>query len=586
MTESQAPDARLDRALWIGVAAGLFADLYLPFGVTGGFVASNLGLVWPVVVLGCLASVVWLCIRGLEAATFWTWLLLAAGAVSCFALAVLNLMPPFARDELTHHLAIPALFLRAGRVAEIPFADQAYYPMLVTLLYTPLLAHGWESAAKYLHLAFGIATAALVCLDLQRRVATTLAVFGGLLILTTPTVMVLGASAYVDLGLLFFSTIALLAALRWSESGRLSLLVPAALGAGCAATVKYNGYLMIPLIGFGIVLLSRRRTPPEILRALVTYGLISIVPLVPWLVRNFVETGNPMFPLLQGVFGGRELGERPSIDVFTYRHVLYGESWLQVALTPIRVFLTGQEGEPARFDGVFNPLLLLGFFAPFFPGATRRNRVLAGFAAAVLLMVFFLVAFRSRYAIAVLAPLTILSVETIATWSRRSAAWRATCAALIIGSLAFNTAHFATFWDKVDPLAFLSGRESRAEFISRFVPEYPVVHFANSHLPEDATVYLAFLGQRGYFWERSYTYDFHYSGVALRDAVQHTERAHDIAARLREEGVSHIASVDQLLARYLSHNLDEAEQRRWQEFAAQHLRLLFRQGGVGLYEIV
>jgi hypothetical protein len=156
----------------------------------------------------------------------------------------------------------------------------------------------------------------------------------------------------------------------------------------------------------------------------------------------------------------------------------------------------------------------------------------------------------------------------------------------VVGSLAFNTAHFVSFWNRVDPLAFLSGRESRQEFISRFVPEYPVVHFANRHLPEDANVYLAFLGQRGYFWERSYTYDFHYSGVALRDAVQGTEQADDIAARLRGEGVSHIASVDQLLARYLSHNLDEAEQRRWQEFAAQHLRLLFRQSGVGLYEIV
>jgi hypothetical protein len=552
----------------------------------GGFVASSLGLAWPLLVLVCLASVTWLCVRGLGAMTVWTWILLAAGVVTCLAIAVLNLLPPFARDELTHHLAIPALFLRAGRVEEIPFADQAYYPMLVTLLYTPLLAQGWESAAKYLHLAFGIATAAIVCLDLRRRVSATLAVFGGLLILTTPTVAVLGGSAYVDLGLLFFSTVAVLAALRWSETSRVSLLVIAALGAGCAATVKYNGYLVIPLIGFVVILLAGRRTTPEILRALAIYGLFSLVPLLPWLMRNFLETGNPLFPLMQGVFGGRELGDRPSIDVFTYRHVLYGESWLQVVLTPIRVFLTGQEGNPARFDGVFNPLLLLGFFTLFFPGATRRKRVLAGFSAAVLIMVFFLVAFRSRYAIAVLAPLTIISVETIAIWSSRSAAWRTACAALVVGSLAFNTAHFVSFWNRVDPLAFLSGRESRQEFISRFVPEYPVVHFANRHLPEDANVYLAFLGQRGYFWERSYTYDFHYSGVALRDAVQGTEQADDIAARLRGEGVSHIASVDQLLARYLSHNLDEAEQRRWQEFAAQHLRLLFRQSGVGLYEIV
>lgn len=584
--ESQAADRRLDLALSIGVAAGLFADLYLPFGLTGGFVGSGLGLVWPSLVMAFLAAIVWLCARGLRPATIWTWLLLAVGAAFCLALAVLNVLPPFARDELTHHLAIPALFLRAGHVEEIPFADQAYYPMLVTLLYTPLLAQGWECAAKYLHLAFGIATAALVCLDLQRRVSTTLAVFGGVLVLTTPTVAVLGASAYVDLGLLFFSTIAVLAALRWSETGRASFLVIAAFGAGCAATVKYNGYLVIPLTGVAIVLLARSHRNADVLRALVTFGLISTIPLLPWLIRNFVETGNPMFPLLQSVFGGRTLGGRPSIDVFTYRRALYGESLLQVVLTPIRVFLTGQAGNPARFDGVYNPILLLGLFAVFFPGATRRNRVLAGFAASTLLMVFFLVLFRSRYAIAALAPLTIVSVEAIAVWSSRSAAWRAASAALIAGSLAFNTTHFISFWNRVDPSSFLTGRESRQEFISRFVPEYPVVRFANAHLPEDANVYLAFLGQRGYFWQRSYTYDFHYSGVALRDAVHDAGGGDDVASRLRREGVSHIASSDRLLARYLSDNLDEAEKRRWQEFAAHHLRLLFRQSGIGLYEIV
>lgn len=584
--ESQGADRRLDLALSIGVAAGLFADLYLPFGLTGGFVASGLGLVWPILVLACLASIVWLCARGVRPTTLWTWLLLAVGVVFCFALVVLDLLPPFARDELTHHLAIPALFLRAGRIEEIPFADQAYYPMLVTLLYTPLLAQGWECAAKYLHLAFGVATAALVCLDLQRRVPTTFAVFGGVLILTTPTVAVLGASAYVDLGLLFFATIAVLAALRWSETGRTAFLAIAALGAGCAATVKYNGYLVIPLTGAALALLARQRRTSDVVRALVTFGLISIIPLLPWLLRNFVETGNPMFPLMQSVFGGRTLGDRPSIDVFTYRRVLYGESFLQVALTPLRVFLTGQAGNPARFDGVYNPILLLGLFAVVFPGTTRRNRILAGFAASTLLMVFFLVLFRSRYAIAALAPLTIVSVEAIAAWSKRSAAWRAACTALVVGALAFNATHLVSFWERVDPSSFLSGRQNRQEFISRFVPEYPVVRFANTHLPKNANVYLAFLGQRGYFWQRAYTYDFHYSGVALRDAVQEAGGADEIASRLRGEGVSHIASADRLLARYLSDNLDETEQRRWQDFAKHHLRLLFRRGGVGLYEIV
>jgi 4-amino-4-deoxy-L-arabinose transferase-like glycosyltransferase len=567
-------------SLFLAAASGLLADTYMPLARNPGFVSSPIGLLWPAATALLLVAVIALGFSGPWRTNRTGRLFAVLLAGSLLAVAVLDLVPPVARDELTHHLAVPALYLQAGRMVEIPFADQTYYPMLLTLLYTPLLALVSENAPKVLHLAFGLGSAALVCAYLRTRVDDALALFAALLLFTTPTVAALASSAYVDLALLFYSAAALIALLRWSETGRSPFLLASALAAGSAAGTKYNGVLVIVLLAAGVVLLAPERRGWRPLVALAGFGLVSLVPLVPWLVKNVAETGNPVFPLLNGLLGGRPLPVRPAIDVFSYRRIVYGESWLDIALVPVRVFLTGAEGDPARFDGTFNPLYLLGFAAALVPGASRRDRALAGFAGAFLLLAFFLVAFRSRYVIPVLIPLVLLGVEHLERWRGTVALPLA-----IAGSLLFNALHFGLLWARIDPLAFLSGRQTRAEYVTRFVPEYPVAAYANQHLPRGATVHLAFLGNRGYYWRVPYHYDMHYSGTTLREMTRASDTAGGVVRALSARGITHLASVDPLLERYMHDNLKPDEYARWREFVLHHLRPLYVHDRVGLYEI-
>ena len=54
---------------------------------------------------------------------------------------VLASVPPVSRDALTHHLAVPKLWVEGGGLIEIPHVLFSYYPQLLDLLYTiPLLA--------------------------------------------------------------------------------------------------------------------------------------------------------------------------------------------------------------------------------------------------------------------------------------------------------------------------------------------------------------------------------------------------------------------------------------------------------------
>jgi len=585
MTARRDAARALDAALWAGGAAGVLGTSYFVFAANGYGISSPSGLIWPGSVALILMAITGAAFgRAPRGAT--KWLYLSAGIVFVGALVVLNLLPPVARDELTHHLALPELFLTRGRADVFPFAEQSYFPMQVTLLYTPLLAQGWESAPKYLHLLFGLASVGVLHLYLSSRVSTGVAGFVALLLLTTPTFANLASSAYVDLGLLFFTTVSVVALLRWSVNENTGLLALSGFAAGCAASVKYNGYLTLPLLLFGTLALAPRRTPGSVIRNLAIFGVMSLLPLAPWLVRNFLETGNPVFPLMRGTLGGPPRAASPAIDIFTRRMFLYDESWLEILTTPFRAFVVGRYGDPARFDGSFNPIFLLGFAAIAVGRRSARGEYLWVSSLIVLVAVFFLTTFRSRYAIASLVPLAILMAELLERWRTTLPRARALLPALAVAALAFNVWHFVDYWTQLSPTAYLAGRESRTDFISRFVPEYPLAAYANSALSKDAKVYLAFLGQRGYYWRLPYTYDYYYSGTSLRDAVRGAENAEAVMAGLRQQGISHIAASAPHLGRFLQEDLTESELRRWESFAAHHMRLIRSHGTFGLYEII
>ncbi len=56
-------------------------------------------------------------------------------AVIVISIVILAYVPPVSRDALTHHLAIPKLYLKHGGIYEIPSVKFSYYPMNLDLLY-------------------------------------------------------------------------------------------------------------------------------------------------------------------------------------------------------------------------------------------------------------------------------------------------------------------------------------------------------------------------------------------------------------------------------------------------------------------
>ncbi len=170
-------------------------------------------------------------------------------------------VPPIARDALVHHLALPKLYLRHGAMVERPDMVFSYYPMNLDLLYLIPLSRGNDVLPAFIHGAFGLLTAALLYAYVRRRLGGGYALAAALFFLSTPIVIKLSTTAYVDLGLSFFSTAALLCLVRWSGQGfRPRDLLPAGLFCGLAMGTKYNGLVVwVVLCLSGVCSFSRQR---------------------------------------------------------------------------------------------------------------------------------------------------------------------------------------------------------------------------------------------------------------------------------------------------------------------------------------
>lgn len=495
---------------------------------------------------------------------------------------ILASVPPVDRDGLTHHLFVPKLWLQQGMFANLPDIRFSYYPMSLDLLYTIPLALGNDIAPKYIHYFFALLSASLVFAYLRKRLGMTYALLGALFFLSIPIILKLSITVYVDLGVIFFSTASLLLLLFWAEHGaKKRYLLLAGLCCGMAAGVKYNGLVAIVVLTLLVPLIYMQLGPSEeqknrkAIWAAILFALVTLTVFSPWMIRNAFLTGNPVYPLhddlVQSLLhdgntnqitageGLQQLSTKGSQDL-TSRQTLYGESFWQTILLPIRFFFEGQDDNPRYFDGKLNPfLLILSVLAFYFRPRDVRQRKEQIFLAAFVLLFFFLTflqeSSRIRYVAAIVPAMVILcmyGLHGLLEFLRKHAVSPANQKKwpLLAGSilcllmLGYNAMYFVTQFRLVQPLAYLSGEVDRDTYITAFRPEYAAIKQANALLGPETKVLCMFLGNRGYYMDFTPIFVQPYESSGLISRFLHTEG--DILERLREKKISHVLIRDDL----------------------------------------
>jgi hypothetical protein len=248
-------------------------------------------------------------------------------------------------DALSYHLQLPQEWLANGRISPLDHNVYSFLPSYVESAFTHLGAmsmapaaatlrsiqpaslsvrsggmlaeSGWRLVAcQQLHILLAL-FAAWCIYRLGRRVASmltpdanewrinTASLLGAGLFLATPWTIVTGSLAYNEMAMLALFAVAMLAALSVDSSDgtarewtRATVCCAALIGVACGAKPTALTFCGIPA---AIVLLTR--CPPALwLRIVPTGAAVGVATLLPWLVRNYMHGGNPVFPFAAGLF--------------------------------------------------------------------------------------------------------------------------------------------------------------------------------------------------------------------------------------------------------------------------------------------
>jgi hypothetical protein len=135
----------------------------------------------------------------------------------------------------------------------------------------------------------------------------------GALFYCTPFVQDLGQTARVDLATAFFATLGFGALVLWMEEEKRDFLWLSALGVGGAMATKWPAIAVVLLPAAGALAYRRKFLP------LAEFCLVAVVMMAPWLIKNWLLTGNPVYPLLNQWFPNPDWSLAQA-RVFSERH--------------------------------------------------------------------------------------------------------------------------------------------------------------------------------------------------------------------------------------------------------------------------
>jgi len=210
---------------------------------------------------------------------------------------ILPLYPPTRWDELTYHLPYAKYYVENHGLAVNPFLRYPLYAHNFDLLYAVSLLFGDDILAHLIHAMAAVLTALgiyhLGTVTAERRTGA----LASLIFLSSPLVVYLMKSSYIDLGLTLFVFLSFYCICIWEITRKDSWLLLAGFASGIAAGSKYSGLFYLPMFIIWIALSGKK--PLYVVKFLVPAILCG----APWYIRNYIISGDPISPFGGNIFG-------------------------------------------------------------------------------------------------------------------------------------------------------------------------------------------------------------------------------------------------------------------------------------------
>ena len=270
---------------------------------------------------------------------------------------LVSLTPATRYDTLNYHLTLPKTYLLQEKISDIPWLVMSGMPQGSEMIYTVLMGLGGESSVLVFNgligalIALGLVSYLRDKLDQESAWVAVASLFGGF---TFASALSWG---YVDLMAAFFGlgVVVLLDDFRRSGDKKTVFLV--GVFSGLAFGCKYPAGVIFLAGLLSLVIYFLKHKNKNWIKVLGLFYLGVGLLALPWLIKNFAFTGNPIYPFFF------ESGSMNLIRLNVYQGMQPYGNLLDLFFLPIRATIMGVDGAHG-YSVSMGPLLLgLGVIA-------------------------------------------------------------------------------------------------------------------------------------------------------------------------------------------------------------------------------
>jgi len=502
-------------------------------------------------------------------------------------IALINLLsalsPVIFYDALVYHLNIPAEYLKAHRIFPMPYNMHSNLPQGMGMIYIYGLLIKNGVTAKLINSSFALIIALTIYLIARQWLSRQAALIAMLLFYSIPQIFLLSTLVNVDLGAAFYALLALYSILGYFKELNKRWLLLAGLLMGASMGFRYQSAIIAGMLLLSFIMLGIKRAyfsqfgekyslrlkdMIETIKGVLIFCLGLLLIFSPWMIKNFLYTGNPFFPLFYSIFGGRGWSLEQSRYFYGNISGRIGtgftlQSWLSIFWQAL-----SRQEELGWHRFIFLAALAL------IPLAIMRRHpaILAGLLGLCYLAIWcFLsrnVANILRYNIFSLSLLSLFFVSFIWQWMSKRVKLLSILFIIFIGFEAFFGVVFCQ--RLTQSLSFVLTKVSRQHYLKSFLTSYPLIDEMNRRLSSEDKV--LFIGEtRGFYLEKKCIVPSANDGQWIAEIFQGAKNVEEISQRMRNLGITHLLvnmeELDRLkpLFGYLDWQTEE-ERRRFYSY--------------------